>query len=84
MHSYDVETKNLRASNSRNKDSQSESAKVLNADQFKTNRSEKDRESSMAPDVKEKKGQQRRNKSRNVPENADEDLVVLSFSSSTG
>lgn len=77
-----VETTDLRTSISRNDKSQSDLA-AGNANQRRV-KSEMNSGSSMTTDVDEKKVHQRSKKNRDVLENAAEDLVVLSFSSSAG
>lgn len=57
---------------------------VVNHVQHKHSQSEKTKSVSMAPEVREEERKHRSQKHSNVPENHAEDLVVLSFSSSTG
>ena len=57
---------------------------VVNHVQHKHSQSEKTKSVSMAPEVRQEERKHRSHKHSNVPENHAEDLVVLSFSSSTG
>ena len=80
--SYDIaETADLRTSTSKNEKEQSDLSVDIDLNRVK---SEKNKGSSVTPDGHEKKTHQRKKKHKNVPENPAEDLVVLSFSSSTG
>ena len=80
--SQDAQATDLRTSTSRNKDSQSHFA--VNPDQWRKNKSELSKSVSVTPDFKEQEVLPRSRKHRNVPESREEDLVVLSFSSSAG
>lgn len=76
-----VEITDLRTSTSRDERNQSDMAG--NPD-LRRGKSDKNKGSSVAVDVQEKKVHQRSREARDVPENLPEDLVVLSFSSSSG
>ena len=75
------ESTDMRTSTSRDERNQSDMAG--NPD-LRMGKSDKNKGSSAAVDVQEKKVHQRREKVIDIPENPAEDLVVLSFSSSAG
>ena len=76
-----VESTDIRTSTSRDEKNPSDLAG--NPD-LRRGKSDKNKGSSVAVDIQEKKAHQRRKKAVDVPEKPAEDLVVLSFSSSAG